>query len=59
VFFFSRQRLHFGLQLPLRETGGIPQPLKMYGGPWYGMVLIATHTIGFPFWEKIFEKKFG
>jgi len=40
-------------------SGGMTQPLKMYGGFWYGMVLIATYTIGFPIWEKIFEKKFG
>lgn len=39
--------------------GGIPQPLKMYGGFWYGMVLNVTHTGGLTILKKIFEKNFG
>jgi len=41
------------------KCGGIPQPLRLYGGSWYGVVSLSTYTKGFPFWEKKFKKKFG
>jgi len=36
--------------------GGVPQPLKMYGGSWYGVVNTPTHTGGFMILKKILEK---